>query len=288
MFHDRFEGSLKPPGSRVNLTFAAQLMPLGRLKDDWGFIATEPLRSNIAAELQKVHFDVLLMNNYNVYYSPEALTMKHAVVAVASVAEAVLEIAVRMIETDPRVEPIIQARERVFDELHTLQLREFEQPDGTRVVTGVQREVVRSRLDRHTKMDLLIRAARAGEVIGDEMAERLRKLQRLRNRIHIKSVEELEYASYTHTLANAALNLLEEFRQVMKPWIEARQQRQSLADALVPRAAPSSALVDLPTDPLDFGPPLVTSPPYSEPPLVTGPPGPEIPDFGPADDDIPF
>ena len=101
-------------------------MHLGQLKDDWAFIDSETLRSNIASELQKVHFDILLVNEYNVYYSPEAMTMKHAIIALASVAEAVLEVAVKMIEDDPRVLAIIETRQRVFDEMYTLQLQEFE------------------------------------------------------------------------------------------------------------------------------------------------------------------
>lgn len=94
------------------------------------------LRTNIASELQKVHFDVLLVNEYNVYYSPEAITLKHAIIAAASVAEAVLEVAVKMIETDPRVLAIIETRERVFDEFHELTLTGIETPAGLRVCRG--------------------------------------------------------------------------------------------------------------------------------------------------------
>ena len=48
---------------------------MGALKDEWNFIEDEMLRTNIASELQKIHFDVLLVNEYNVYYSPEAMTL---------------------------------------------------------------------------------------------------------------------------------------------------------------------------------------------------------------------
>jgi hypothetical protein len=43
----------------------------------------------------------------------------------------------------PQVQAIIETRERIFEELHELKHREFEVPDGTRVIAGVQREVVR-------------------------------------------------------------------------------------------------------------------------------------------------
>lgn len=231
MFGDRFEGSRKPAGTRQRLSFDGRLVSLGGLKDDWSFLENEVLRTNIASELQKVHFDVLLLNEYNVYYSPEAMTLKHAITATASVAEAVLEVAVRMIEDDPRVRAIIDTRERVFDEFHELTLTGIETPPGLRVVAGVQREVVRSRLDRNTKMDLLIRAAQAGGVIDAELAKKLQQLRRFRNRVHIKTVEELEYASYTHVVANGALEILEQFRRVVGNWILARR-RDDLVDAL--------------------------------------------------------
>jgi hypothetical protein len=173
MFVERFEGSAKPRGSRQQLSFAGRVAPLGVLKEEWAFIEDEVLRTNIASELQKVHFDVLLVNEYNVYYSPEAMTLKHAIIAAASIAEAVLEVAVKMIETDPRVTTIIETRERVFDEFHELALTGIDTPEGLRVIAGVQREVVRSRLDRNTKMDLLIRAAHAGEIVDDELAKKL-------------------------------------------------------------------------------------------------------------------
>lgn len=236
MFVDRFEGSTKPAGSREQLSFGSQLASLGSLKDEWDFIEDEVLRTNIASELQKVHFDVLLVNEYNVYYSPEAMTMKHAIIAAASVAEAVLEVAVKMIETDPAVLPIIESRERVFDEFHELTLTGIETPAGLRVVAGVQREVVKTRLDRNTKMDLLIRAAHAGGVVDDQLAKKLQQLRRFRNRVHIKTVEELEYTSYRHVVANGMLEILEEFRSVADGWIMARR-RDNLIDALRPRTS---------------------------------------------------
>jgi hypothetical protein len=270
MFNERFEGSKKPIGSRQDVSFADKLMRLGPLKDEWDFIPSETLRSNIACELQKVHFDILMVNEYNVYYSPEAMTLKHAIIAAASVAEAVLEVAVKMIEDDPRVAPIIQTREQVFEEFKELSLTGFTVPDGLRVVTGVQREVVKGKLDRHTKMDLLIRAAKASGVIDEEMAKKLQRLRRFRNRVHIKTVEELEYASYTHGVANAMLDILEEFRLVVKPWIVNKtvEDFNNAMAALVPAAAQFASAGDY-----DIGPPV------DDFEFEVGPP---------ADDDVPF
>jgi len=267
MFADRFEGSAAHGASRERLAFAESLVSLGTIKDEWDFVEDETLRVNIASELQKVHFDILLINRYNVYYSPEAMTMKHAIIAAASVAEAVLEGALRMIEDDPRVQGIIATRERVFEEFHELQLREFEVPDGARVVAGVQREVVRTRLDRNTKMDLLIRAARAAEIVGDDMEKKLQQLRRLRNRVHIKTVEELEWSWYTPQLANGSLDILEEFRLVAKRWIDAKQ-RETMVEALAERATappledwaqPTDLAVDDLVDHATLGPGVVAA-----------------------------
>jgi hypothetical protein len=247
MFSERFEGSQVHGASRTQLSFASEVVPHGRLKADWSFIENDTLRSNIASELQKVQFDVLLVNKYNVYWAPEAMTMKHAIIACASVAEAVLEVALRMVQDDPCVLAIIETRERVFEEFYTLQLNEFTKPDGTRVVTGVQREVVKSRLDRNTKMDLLIRAAQAGGIIDEDVAKKLQHLRRFRNRVHIKTVEELEYTHYKNGVTNAMIDIVEEFRLVAKSWIEAKQN-ESLVAVLVQQV----------------GTPVVFSPPAAE------------------------
>jgi len=231
MFPDRFEGSRKPPGSRIDLIFRDRLARFRDIKSDWDFIEDDTLRSNIASELQGVHFDILLLNEYNVFYAPEAMALKRAIIAVATVVEAVLEVAVRMMEDDPRVRPIIEKRERVFDEIHFLRLNGFGIPDGRRVVAGVQREVIRSRLDRNAKMDLLIRAAHAGGALSEEMAKKLQQLRRMRNRIHIKTVKELEYAWYTHALANGALDILEDFRIAARMWIDSPRS-ETLPDVL--------------------------------------------------------
>ena len=43
--------------------------------------------------------------------------------------------------------------------------------------------------------------------------------QRLRNRVHINTVTDLEHQSYKHVVANGALDILEEFRVVAETWI---------------------------------------------------------------------
>jgi hypothetical protein len=55
--------------------------------------------------------------------------------------------------------------------------------------------------------------------IDDHMAKKLQQLRRFRNRVHIKTVEELECASYRHGIANGTPDILEEFRLVANAWI---------------------------------------------------------------------
>jgi hypothetical protein len=52
-------------------------------------------------------------------------------------------------------------------------------------------------------------------------------------------VEELEYTSYTHVVANGMLGILEEFRKVAGRWIVARR-REELVDALKARVSPTT------------------------------------------------
>jgi hypothetical protein len=99
--------------------------------------------------------------------------------------------------------------------------------------------VVRSRLNKNTKMDLLIRAANAGAVIDEGMMKKLRRLQRLRNRVHIKTVKELEHQSYKHVLANGAIDILEEFRVAVGGWIVERRAEEFM-QAISPVSASSS------------------------------------------------
>src|SRR5437899_3005962 len=107
MFSDRFEGSAEKGAGRQRLVFEAELSRANAIKDEWGFVWADALRCNIAYALQGVHFDVLLINNYNVYWAPEAMKFKQAIVTVASVAEAVLQYMVQMIEDDPRVQEVL-------------------------------------------------------------------------------------------------------------------------------------------------------------------------------------
>jgi hypothetical protein len=290
----RFEGSKRPPGSRQPLSFVDRVVHIGTIRDDWDFIDDSTLRSNIAAELQKVHFDLLLLNEYNVYWAPEAMTLKHAIIAIASVAEAVLEVEVRMLRDHPDVRPLLEKRDWIIEELHTIKGAGVEIPDGVRIVSAVQREVIRDKFDKNTKMELLIRAARVGGAIDEQMAEKLNRLRELRNRVHIKCLEELEYDKYKHEMANDALGILEEFRVVAKAWIETVRQ-EDIAALLAGRTSVTIVSTDddifdttqsVPVgsyfysggiEEPDYGPPDVEEPDYGPPELAE-------PDFGPPDD----
>src|SRR6185312_5397840 len=98
-------------------------------------------------------------------------------------------------------------------------------PSEPAAVAGLQRRVDRERLDNNTKMDFLVRAAVAVEIVDEAMAEELHELRKARNRIHIKTIEARDHDHYTVVLANDALGLLERFRQVAEVW--ARSNRGS-------------------------------------------------------------
>ena len=64
-------------------------------------------------------------------------------------------------------------------------------------------------------------------------------MRELRNRIHIKTLSEAEYNSYTPTDVNHALDAVEEFRIVAMKWTVAKrtdEHSRSLAADLAQRA----------------------------------------------------
>src|SRR4051812_38627530 len=73
------------PTGRPDLSFRQGLTGTRPLKDEWGFVCDDVLRSNVAATLQEIEFDVHLVNQYNVFWTPLAMKYKHAIVQAASV-----------------------------------------------------------------------------------------------------------------------------------------------------------------------------------------------------------
>jgi hypothetical protein len=228
MFLARFEGSAKKGAARQRLVFEAELSHANSIKDEWAFVWEDALRCNIAYALQGVQFDVLLVNNYNVYWTPEALKFKQAIVAIASVAEAVLQYMDQMIQDDPRVQDVLGSKWSWLD-FNAVPLPGVAVPEGQRAVTGLQQEV-QNVLDRNTKMKMLIRAARKAEIIDEPIAEELDKLRDLRNRIHIKTLTAPEYRDYTAKMANDALDLLERFRAIALTWTVRKRQVDMATD----------------------------------------------------------
>ena len=53
MFTDRFVGSQKPPGSRIDLCFRGDVSKANAIKDEWAFVWDDALRANIAYALQE-------------------------------------------------------------------------------------------------------------------------------------------------------------------------------------------------------------------------------------------
>ena len=290
MFSARF--SDPPPGGRPDLSFRLELTGTRDLKDEWAFIWDDALRSNIAATLQDVEFDIHLVNQYNVFWTPLTMKYKHAIVQVASVAEAVIDYMLRMVEDDPRVQKALGSRWTLRD-WSKVPTPGIEVGEGVRVVSGTQ-EQIQNVLDRNTKMQLLIRAAKAVGILDEALAKEIDDLRDLRNRIHIKTLTDPEYNGYTAKMANDALNTLVRFRAVALAWTvqkrsdDLRQPVEASDDfaeqahvqsvPFVPDFPPAPFEVAVSADDdIDFGPPL-----------VTGPPEPEAPDFGPPDDDIPW
>jgi hypothetical protein len=228
MFSERFEGSSRHGATRQRLSFESDLMRANALKDDWAFIWDDARRYNVAYALQGVHFDILLVNHYNVYWAPEALKFKQALVAVASVVEAVLQYMVQMIEDDPRVQGVLGSKWNWLD-FNAVPLPGIEVPDGQRAVTGLQQEV-QNALDRNTKMRMLIRCARKAGVIDEALSEELDTLRDVRNRIHIKTLTAPEYRDYTAQMANDALDVLERFRVVALTWTTGKRQADMAAE----------------------------------------------------------
>ena len=229
-FADRFE----PTSGRTDLSFRGAIAPMRALKDEWAFVEHDALRSNIAATLQDVQFDVLLVNNYNVFWSPLAMKCKHAVVQAASVAEAVLQYMLEMIQEDERVQEILGKKWNWIDFNNVPLGGRIDVPDDKRVVSGIQQQV-QNVLDRNTKMKLLIQAANKAEIIDDDFANELDELRDGRNRIHIKTLDAPEYEQYKPHTANTALDLLERFRIVAARWTTERRgqgQEQTVADQL--------------------------------------------------------
>jgi hypothetical protein len=236
MFLDRFH--LNPASvSRADLSFRATVARTPDIKGEWGFIWDDAHKSNIAATLQSLHFDILLCNTYNVYYSPLQMKYKAALVQLASVAELVLQYMLLMVEDDPRVEDVLGTRWTWID-FNAVPQPGIDVPEGLRTIAGTQREV-QNAFDRNTKMKRLIQAAQAVEIVDAPMAERLDELRDLRNRIHIKSLDAPEYNVYTPALVNGAIETIEAFRVAALRWTFAKRTelaQRSIAETLQQRA----------------------------------------------------
>jgi hypothetical protein len=239
------------PSNRPNLSFRQELTSTGALKDEWSFIRDDALRSNIAATLQDVEFDIYLVNRYNVFWTPLAMKLKHAIVQAASVAEAALDYMLRMVEDDPRVKKAFGSRWTLRD-FANVPMPGVDLPEGVRVVSGTQ-EQIPNVLDRNTKMQLLIRAARAVEIVDDDLAEELDNLRDLRNRIHIKTLTDPEYAAYTPKMANDALDTLGRLRDVALRWTVQQRAADLRAPAMFDTLASSVRSATTPgTDDVNF------------------------------------
>jgi hypothetical protein len=259
MFTDRFEGSAVHGANRPRLAFESRLAKVNPIKDDWSFVWDDALRFNIAYAIQDVHFGMLLVNNYNVYWTPEAMIFKHAIIQVAAVIEAVLHYDLKLVEDDPRVKDVL-GKDWVWVDWKEIPLPGVALPAGQRAVTGLQRVVEKEQLDRNSKMQVLIRASRKVGIFDDQVGSELDELRKTRNRIHIKTLDGPECTYYTATMANDALDLLERYRKAALVWtVKHRgQDAQTSTATLDAKVTQLGAAVD---EDIDFGPPRASSTP---------------------------
>lgn len=234
-----FTHRFAPSGLREDLCFRTRLASAHELKHAWAFVWDAALRSNIAYTLQDVHFDVLLVNNYNVFWTPLAMKYKHALVQIASVIEAALQYMLQMVEDDPRVQEILGQKWSWVDFNDVPLGGRVQLADDQRVVSGIQQKV-QAVFDRNTKMKVLIQAAHKVGIVDEALASEIDGLRDIRNRIHIKALSEPEYDRYTARAANDALDTLERFRQVALSWtVDLR--RGSLETTLTSRLPTTTA-----------------------------------------------
>jgi hypothetical protein len=238
VFSERFEGSAVRGANRQRLSFETRLATVNPIKDEWAFIWDDPLRYNVAYALQDVHFGILLVNEYNVYWTPEAMIFKHAIVQV-----------------DPRVHEVL-GKEWVWIDSKEIPLPGVTLPVGQRAVTGLQRMVTKEQLDRNAKMQVLIRAARKTGIVDEAMAAEVDDLRKLRNRIHIKTLEGPECTYYTSKMANDALDLLERFREAALRWTVDHRTQDAASMSNILHAQATQTLVpaeSVEIEPADFG-----------------------------------
>lgn len=142
-------------------------------KDQWSFIDYVPARENIAYQLQYLEYMTNLYNDYQMYLTIESLHCKNMMVTMASIMESAL-----------------------YDLLYQLARK-------------------RSDIGFDEKEDFwkLIDTGHRGGLIDGRMKYKLHELRKVRNFVHITSLEHQEYAAYNITQVNSYITLLDDFKK---------------------------------------------------------------------------
>jgi hypothetical protein len=145
-------------------------------KEEWSFIEYAPARENIAYHLQYLEYMVHLYNDYQMYLTIESLHCKNMLIAIAGIMESAL-----------------------FDLLLQLSAKK----------SGVSFE------EKEDFIYLINEGFRHGLLDGS-MKNQLHELRKVRNFVHITSLEHKEYEAYTIEQVNNYLVLLDNFRERIK------------------------------------------------------------------------
>jgi len=142
-------------------------------REEWSFIDYEPARDNISYQLQYLEYMVNLYNDYKMYLTVESLHCKNMLITLASIMECAL-----------------------FDLLYQISQKK----------NGVGIDV------REDFLSLIDLGFRHGLLDGN-MKYLLHELRKVRNFVHISSLEHKEYEAYTVDQVNLYLVLLNNFQK---------------------------------------------------------------------------
>lgn len=147
-----------------------------KYRDEWSFIEYVPAKENISYNMQYLEYMVNLYNDYQMYLTIESLHCKNMLVTIASIMECAL-----------------------YDLLYQLNRKKSN--------VGFD--------DREDFSFLIDLGFRHGLLEGN-MKYLLHDLRRVRNFVHITSLEHQEYAAYTVEQVNTHLTLLNNFQKRIK------------------------------------------------------------------------
>lgn len=144
-------------------------------REEWFFIEYEPARDNISYQLQYLEYMVNLYNDYKMYLTVESLHCKNMLINLASIMECAL-----------------------FDILYQLSRKK----DGAGIDV------------REDFLSLIDLGFRQG-ILDGNMKHLLHELRKVRNFVHISSLEHKEYEAYNIEQVNLYLTLLNNFQKRM-------------------------------------------------------------------------